>query len=107
MADGQQPVTPMETSKGLRESSKTRHQPVTSKHVKLKRSQRHESSIKLRPWLPDYCTDALLVVAGVHDEEVLVKRPRSFDGNDALDRTVEDSLRKFTWLRNPALSAPD
>ena len=96
MAEGQQPVTPMEASKGLRESSKTRHQPVTSKHLKLKRSQRHESSMKLRPWLQDYCTGALLVVAGVHDKEVLAKNPRSFNGSDALDRTVQDSLRKFT-----------
>ena len=89
MADGQQPDTSMESSKGPIEASKTRHQPVTSKHVKLKRSQRHENSIKLRPWLPDYCTGALLVVAGVHDAEVLAKDPRSFDGSDALDRTVQ------------------
>ena len=81
----------MEASKGLREFSKNRHQPVTSKHVKLERSERHESSIKLRPWLPDYCTGALLVVAGVHVEEVLAKSPRSFDGSDALDPTVQDN----------------
>ena len=44
--------------------------------------------MKLCPWLPDYCTGALLVVAGVHNEEVLENSPRSFDGTDALDRTV-------------------
>ena len=90
----QQPVTPMEASKALRESSKSRYLPVTSTHVKLKRSQRHKRSIKLRPWLPDYCTGVFLVGAGVHDEEVLAKDPRSFDGSDALDRTVQASLRK-------------
>ena len=92
----QQRVTPIEASKGLRESSKTRYQPVTSTHVKLKWSQRHESSIKLRPWLPDYCSGMLLAVAGVHNEEVLAKNPRSFDGSNALDRTGHASLQKFT-----------
>ena len=73
----------------------------------LKRSQRHKSSIKLRPWLPDYCTGEFLVVAGVHDDDDVAKSPRSFDGSDSLHRSVQDSLRKFTWLQNPALSAPD
>ena len=70
----------MEISKRLRESLNTRYQRVTSTRVKLKQSQRHESSIKLRPWLPDYCTGALLVAAAIHDEEVLAQDPTNFDG---------------------------
>ena len=91
-----QPVTHMEVSKRLRESSKTRYQPVISMHVKLKRSQRHESNIMLCLCLPDYYTGALLVGAGVHDEEVLAKTPRSFDGSNALHCTIHNSLQKFT-----------
>ena len=55
------PSPPTEASKRPRESLKTRYQPVTLTHVKLKRSQCHISSIKPRPWLPDYCADALRV----------------------------------------------
>ena len=92
MADGllsvakQQPVT---TYGGIKAAERIFKDPlsVTSTHGKLKRSQRHESSIKLRPWLPDYCSGALLVFAGVQDVEVLARNPKSFDGSDALDRT--------------------
>ena len=70
-----QPVTPLETSKRLSESSKTHYQRVTMTHVKLKQNQHHQNSIELHPWPQDYDTCTLFVVAGVHDKEVRGKKP--------------------------------
>ena len=75
-------------------------------HVKLKWSQRHESSIELGLWLPDYYTGALLVIAGVHTEEVLANNPRSCDGSGALDRTGQ-LMEVHLAMKPGAASAPD